>query len=1119
MAALSAYVSQALHGLAADPKAAAAAVGGAAATYAGMTTMSYNKDNFITDQGNRFSRFTMARANMIAQVGQYRVDLRGMTGVTTNKAHVFIDTAQLFMCTSAALSCAGRIGMHGAAPPGWICALYTGNIFLGVMYLTVCLWMGLHSGLRAQCGMVSLLTRKVRLPIPSLDMINQARCFGSGYEKQKWWDILRFPWVPHPHNNPEIPAVSSDEEGEGTELKAGKKKKKSKAKKEKDSLTGRHGDYAASEAFGSTGRTSVPSWIRDEQVTDKGTAAVPVHEPVADPTGHYPEVVDLTQASYDSHEAPDHFKLFTEAQKEWFPYETYEKVALLFGVCCFFHAMCYYCIITAMSELRGFWIAWAVPGIFMTAQYWILQLDIFKATGQQYLYNFEWFGHVAPYLASAACTCEFRAQYSKAQVTVAWTFAMLALFSHLMFAVRFWDLMTPDCHKEEKAEEDGKSWWPRSFEAPLAFSNTLWQITPPNKLKKGQHDLLHEALNLERHKSTICKVRRRRGGKAGTGKPSKRPIAQKPQALMGQAQELENRFRVIWDNVVGKDQMHLTQLHGRCHVAKEKARDLGGGVADGSGSEGSGSGSGSDAERAQGNMKQGQYGDRIAELAEELNSIEDELADMERKHQVSGDAGGKYVAQAASGTEVTGTTEKGLPQKPYWMMRLAVGTNIFVWLFVMGGTSAEIILGPTAMMSPPGEPPWIRNQKMRVYQPGNYLHLSKDPLPSWYRLFVSASIPDPKPTHAPDLGGGNSHSGHAAAPASHGGSHGSTHGGHRRLDDQETSAAFGDLLDKLPSLDWLAQELQKTSDTGSAPGWPHSPQQVPAQIAGLPTTLPAESAGAQDTTSVPMGGFMTPALQALPVEWPPLFEPRHLACQTRSSGTAVAALTPRGFGALLHLKNSSAGPLMTSLASEQFALAGISAHAPLVGASWSASGLHLVSKMGKILHCPGHVPADGAWSCEVDSRMSVPLPPKAMLRAGAVSDHASGRMIALLYEDMPTTVVLYKEESDAKGWLPAGDVRLPPGSGHAGLAFAGEHLLVVAEDGAVHHRPLRDGVKPWVLPSPASTVPREWHSACTTSVGESGVVRLALRQGGPAWKPELVVTAGTAKSIAGLVNV
>jgi len=1103
MASLGGYLSQGMAQLYADPRALAAAVTGGATAYAGGTAAAYNKENFSIDEENRFTRFASSRANMCAQVGQYRFDIRGLTNITVSKAHVFLDTAQLFMCTSAALSCAGRVGMHGSAPPGWLCALYTGHIFLGAMYLTVCMWLGFHCNLRAQCGMVSLLTRKVRLPIPSLQMINGARVFGSSYEKQKWWDILRFPWVSHPFDAPEIPAASSDEdEGEDGNSK-GKTSKKKKAKKHPEHEEPRQGDYAASDAYGSTGRTSVPSWIRDEQVVDKGRANVPRIE--GENGIHYDE----------SHEVPDHFRIFTEAQKEWFPYETYHKIAMTYGVMCFFHGVCYYCIIYAMSELRGFWIAWAVPSIFMTAQYWLLQLDIFNAHGQQMLRGFEFFGHVAPYFAAAAATCEYRFQYSHAQVGLAWAFAIASLASHMLFACRFWDLMTPDTMAKEMEEEDCKSWWPKSWPMPLAFINTTWQLTPPTKLKKGHHDLLHEAINLERQHGGICKVRRRRGkdGKSQQ-KQGKRQMAQNPKALLAHSAELEHRVRSVMEQVEGSDQVMLNQIHGRWVAANSEAKKLmkeyGGGGSSDSGSGSDGSSRGSDSKMHKG------FNEKVGEVAESLNFIEEELGVIERNHQVIPGNPGAKSSGSGPQTIQSGTSPRGLPQTPYWIMRAAVGTHIFIWFFIIVCTSVEIILGTESLFAPPGEPPWIRNQKLRPYQPDKeYLHLSTDPLPSWYRLFVASVLPDhdggenaavhgAAGGHA--AGGGHSPTPAAAAGATPAGTdhgaaaNGGSHGSHRRLSNAGDAHTFNDLFSQLPALDWLAQEYLK--DEGMEK--PTHPAET-AEIAGMPTEMP-EELPTVPTSSVPMGGFMTPSLQTLPVDWPPLFEPRHLACQTRASGAAIAALTPRGFGALLHVKNSS-DVSEGRLAAQQFALAGVSSRGPLVGASWGATGLHLVTKAGHLLHCAGHAPADGAWLCQEASGPPAPISPGAVLRAGAVSEHASGRTLALLFEDMPKTVVMYKEHVDGRSWLPAGEVHLPPRCQKAAISFSGDSLMLVGEDGAVHHRPLRDGVSPSFLPAPATSVPREWHAACAASAVDGGVVRLALRQNQLAWHAELVVSA------------
>jgi hypothetical protein len=832
---------------------------------------------------------------------------------------------------------------------------------------------------------------------------------------------------------------------------------------------------------------------------DKGTASVPHH--VQNPAS--PKDFQLHNSA-DPHDAPDHFKLFTEAQKEWFPYETYHKIALLYGACCFFHAICYYCIITAMSELRGFWIAWAIPGVFMTAQYWLLQLDIFNAHGQQFLKGFEWFGHIAPYFATAACTCEYRFMYSKAQVGLGWAFAMMSLGSHLLFACRFFDLMTPDVMSKEMEDEDGKSWWPKSWPVPLAFANTLWQLAPPKKLKAGMHCLLHEAVNLETQNGGVSKVRQRFGKEK---KRTKRGMPQNPTALKRHLEELDQRFRTVQQYVIGRDQLAFQTLHGRLLSQKVEVERLFGsvpsGVSSGSGSDSSGSGSDEYDTYAKatsgGRLSHKAYADKLSEIAEELNGIEDQLALLEQSNAVKcGDATMQDLG------EISGTSSRGLPQMPYWIMRAATGTHILVWFFIMCCTTAEIVMGTTSLWSPPGEPPWIRNTKMRPYQKDKqYLHLSTDPLPSWYRLFVAAELPPPGDHHD---------SGHDSG-------HSSGHSGHRRLDSMGGGEAFDSLFSSLPALDWLAQEYLKDDGRDAL----QASTDVPVDVTGIPTTMAEVTSGLGTSTAVPLNGFMTPALHSLAVEWPPLFEPRHLVCQTQASGLRMAALTSRGFGALLQMRNNGdvAG---APLAAQKFALSGISASAPLVGASWGEAGLHLVTKAGQILQCAGHVPTDGVWACMEDTGAPIPMSPGAMLRAGTLTEQSTmGRMLALLFEDMPKTVVIYKEDINSQTWRPAGEMHMPPGRTGKSLGFNGGSLMLVAEDGSIYHRHLSDNIAPSFTSAPTSSATREWHSACAASNLENGVVRLGLRQDGPhsaaSWRPELVISAKFAASSVPQVNV
>lgn len=105
---------------------AAAAAAGTA--YTGKWLFDYNRANFQYDVPQRFGRYMTSRGMLNTQVGQYRQDVHGLVELTSGKMDTVQAMMTLVLCVCAALSDAGRIGMHGCAPPQWLCALYSGRV-------------------------------------------------------------------------------------------------------------------------------------------------------------------------------------------------------------------------------------------------------------------------------------------------------------------------------------------------------------------------------------------------------------------------------------------------------------------------------------------------------------------------------------------------------------------------------------------------------------------------------------------------------------------------------------------------------------------------------------------------------------------------------------------------------------------------------------------------------------------------------------------------------------------------------------------------------------------------------------------------------------------------------
>jgi len=960
---------------------AAAAAAGTA--YTGKWLFDYNRANFQYDVPQRFGRYMTSRGMLNTQVGQYRQDVHGIAELTSSKMDTVQAMMTLTLCVCAALSDAGRIGMHGCAPPQWLCALYSGHIYTSILLCGTALWLGMHGSLRAQVAATSLLTRKVRLPIPSMAQLDAARSFGSAFEQQKLGDQFRVPFMRHPEDAPDLPPASSGESEEDEKKKEGKEGKEGKKSKKKSSKVAAPDPRTE---FSSTARDTVPSWIRDEQVVDKDQG--------------FSKVLP-TRDEFEPHETPDHFKMLLAAQEEWWQYDVYARVLMLYGSVQFLYAVCYYCIGTTTAELRGFWISWSMPMLFMAAQVLIMRLDIVRTSGNHMLPNAEWIGHLAPYFAVTATTLEYRYLYSPTTVILTWVFVFLAYFGHFVMALRFLDLAWPDWNRQtDMPDEAGKPWWPSTWKVPSAFRNALWLLAPPKKLEPGQHDLLHEAEGLASSGGGV-ELRRRKGDKKQKGK------------------------------------------------MKEVGEGLGA-------------------------------------------EVDPEEASGEAEGAFTGRSPFKAFAEARS------------PDLPWQLARIAICTVAFGWVYMAICLFVEMSIGQDAVMKPPGEPPWIRDQKMvNIWKPKAW-HLSNEKLPGDYRLESSTMAKYEEDEHsvggyrADDIhsvgvgfsgvqsddkhsghgghsdsgghsgGSGGSHDSHSAdshAAESHaGGSH--EEGGHRRLQGSD-GQLLRDLLKAADGIDWLQDSLA----------------QLEAHAAPLYDLAPAPAAPP----------FMAPtAPKAKKVSWPSLFEPQHLLCR----GAELIALTPRGYGA--HVSELAD----EEVEAKAFAIQGLEAFHAIAGGHWE-KGLQLITKAGQLLECPGTGPEQGRWHCK-SSSMKLPLPEGTQLHAAAITEHAEesspSRTVALLFENLPQIISLFKE--GPSGWTSAGEVHLPEAG--TSLSFFGEELLALLSNGSVMRRHVREGSNKWHAAPPAAQLPREHHAACAKDVG--GLLRLALRQAAPkveAWMAEL----------------
>mmetsp|Transcript_51665 Transcript_51665/g.122985 ORF Transcript_51665/g.122985 Transcript_51665/m.122985 type:complete len:1122 (+) Transcript_51665:69-3434(+) len=1112
---------------------AAAATVGAGGYLAGKTVFDYNRENYFQDEEMRFTRFTAARSFANTQVNQYRDDLRGMTEMVASKLELMHAVATLLMATAAALSCAGRIGMHGPAPPTWLCGLYTCHIFTCIMLFAISFWLGMHASLRAQCASVSLLTRKVRLPIPSMAQLDAARAMGSQFEKMRLiGDVVRVPYTGQAERLPQAEEGSSGDSDE-------EEKKKDKMKKAL--FQGALPEKAKAVVFGkpqnprtefaSTVRSTIPTWIRDEQVIDKADG-----QPCSRTSG----------TALPKHEAPAHFKLYAAAQMDWWPYEMNARIAMLYGVIQILGAVMYYVIATALAELRGFWIAWSSPALFVVAQACLLKLDVIPTKGQQLLPHLEYAGLIAPFFAAAAGTLEYRYYYSKAQVALIWILAIAALLGHFCMAIRMLDLATPDTSlQQERDEHPGRAWWPSTWKVPSAFYDALWMIAPPKKLEKGQHDLLNEMEMLKRGGGGItASTLRRRKGKKGADKKGRASFkATTIEHVMGQVKKIERLLAwwehdSIWPKVSEKGKKRIEELQSQLNDVRSQVPGLkpkGGDWVDTKyGAEGEdphyeptaanwfGRGGSLTGEHGDPVLLEG-FSEHLGILCDRLFEIEEGLTELHATQGVAkmvdvDDLYAQDEGDANPFAESGSTFTKQAPTLPGRILAVALLTVAFCWLFMMLGCVTEILIWPETLLKWPGEPPWIRDQRNRHIKSTDFVHKSGEPVPEDYGLFNAWDAIGTKHllvTHHP--GGGNDDHKLKDDDEEHG-----EEGEERRLSSSfhkarkpsvSLSHAMEEFLDVLPTLHHLASV---TKDPGFS------------DIDVVPVVAPQVFGddGFASTSMAP--GFMAPAMQNLQLSWPGLFEPKLLACGKKASkvGTALVALTSHAFGAYATIPAAGSE---APVEAEPFSISGLSTYGPIVGSSWTSSGLKLITKAGDVLECSGDGPSGGVWTCHPDEGLRLPVEPGAQILAAALTES----MVALSLNSSfiatrGTKVELFRGSTKgSNAWQPVAEVHMPAhhdGSMRrvAGLSFVDDALMVLADSGEVQMRNLTSGtVKFHRKPTTASAM--DWRSSCAVPAAEAArssglleakplsILRLALRRmktaSGLQWKPEVLVQA------------
>jgi len=419
------------------PVLATSAATTAAAGAVAAGAFKYNRANYLFDAGLRFSRYTSGYNFAMAQATQYRQDLRDLTALTVTKMDTYHVIGVIFFVLNFQLIMAGRLGVHGPSPPGYIMGLYWVNVTSALMFLCVLIWFTLHASARATAGSAHMLTRSVRLPIPTPKQLDKARRTGNMYEKQRMTDVFRVPFV--------VPAPKETT----AEDQADPAKKVAPA--------------------GSTRR--MPKWYQDEQ-----------------------KELHASKGGAHRNAVPEHFELYRGLQQEWAVHDCYARIGILYFFSHWMTSVSLYSQCHCFGELRGIWPAWSVTLVFTTAHWCLLKLDIQEESESRFLamLPIENLLPFTPLLTVLAMSLDYSVlRPNDGWIAVIYIISWGAYAIHFLWALRLFELAMPHA-QADPPEVPGKQWTPGEWWLPKAFSQTVYIVAPPKQLEPGNTCLQQE---------------------------------------------------------------------------------------------------------------------------------------------------------------------------------------------------------------------------------------------------------------------------------------------------------------------------------------------------------------------------------------------------------------------------------------------------------------------------------------------------------------------------------------------------------------------------------------------------------------------------------------------------
>mmetsp|Transcript_31751 Transcript_31751/g.57843 ORF Transcript_31751/g.57843 Transcript_31751/m.57843 type:complete len:898 (+) Transcript_31751:73-2766(+) len=430
-------------------------VGGLGVAGAGFGLFNYNRGYFKADQKMHWSRFCFVNKMAIAQTKQYREDIADMAELTSTKMDMYHQIAVMGLTIITALFCPGRLGLHTPPPPSWLMGLWHTNVAGCYLFLGLTMWLAMHASLKADSAATHMLTRMVRLPVPSQRALDRARKLMHTYEEQPWQEIFRLPFV------------MGHSIGKTKDAKVGK------------FVDGaENADNIDQKALRRTrNKGDVPFWFQKERNIDESYA------------------VETLLPRLKRGSAPEHFEVFRVIQADFWPYDIYARISIFLAHMYLFSGWSFYQMGHTIQELRApFATVCLVVPLFVGANI-MISLDILTPKNDFPLHRL---GPLSMITGLFGSVLEYKRWYSQAGIYFTCVFAMLSYIFTIIYTIMMirlcspdWDTV-PEAQRADMDEKPGNAWWPKQWCLPSGWAHSVWLVAPPQQLQTGEVDLVEE---------------------------------------------------------------------------------------------------------------------------------------------------------------------------------------------------------------------------------------------------------------------------------------------------------------------------------------------------------------------------------------------------------------------------------------------------------------------------------------------------------------------------------------------------------------------------------------------------------------------------------------------------